>query len=697
MTGQRPPATSPPTSPANEECTCTTSGSKPASVRRSACPARSCSAGERTPHGRPTTCTASENRAAVSSGVSGRRPWATSTSQPSAAAPSAIVLTTSNSPPPKASATCATRSVRAGESDAEPVVGAVLAIAESPFKAPPAAVRWFLNALHARNLRPGKRTSCVRIAVPPNVRSAMEGQSASLGALSTVRVPASVASAVAGGVAIGVCVRLAWDAGGYFPDAYLTAGAVVFATLAVVLVAYRPHYAVSTLALAGFGTLAALAAWTGLSASWSLAPDDALDAMQRALLYAGLFALGLLAAGSGRYSRQWVWAVLAAVTIVCGAGVLTRLAPDVLAGDPSPPIAGFRLQDPLSYWNAFGAMAATCAVLALGLAADARGRAPARAGAAAVAVLLFVAMYLSLSRGAWLAFFVGLVVLAVMAGERGPLLLTTLAVGVPAVLAVLRLHAYPALVDGPPDQGAGHAYAVQLALFAAAAGALAWALATGRRSPAVQDALRRAGRPVALAVGVLALLFAVAAYVVRAGDLEGWTATRLDDASSRVSREWQDFLRPATFSETGTARLTTAKGTRSDLYRVAFDGFAAHPLQGDGAGSYAIRWTRERRVDEDVRNAHSLELETLSDLGLVGGLLLVGFLGTIAAAAVGQRRRPGALARAQTAAVAAACAVWVAHLAVDWDWQLPAYTGLVLILAAALYPYGRRRGGRRRP
>jgi hypothetical protein len=381
--------------------------------------------------------------------------------------------------------------------------------------------------------------------------------------------------------------------------------------------------------------------------------------------------------------------------VVCGAGLLTRLAPDVLAGDPPPPIAGFRLQDPLSYWNAFGAMAATGTVLALGLAADVRGRPPLQAVAGAVCVLLFVAMYLSLSRGAWLALFAGLLVAGALAADRGSLLLTALAAGGPAVLAVVRLSAYPALVDGPTDTTAGHAYAAQLLLAAAAAAGLTWLVAAGRSSPALADGMRRIGRPLAVGLGVATVLFAVVAYVLRAGDLEGWTASRLDDASARVSREWRDFLRPATFSQSGTARLTTAKGTRSDLYRVAVDGFEAHPVLGDGAGSYAVRWTRERRVDEEVRNAHSLELETLSDLGLVGGLLLAGFLATLGAAALRSRRHPGALTRGQTAAVAGACAVWVAHSAVDWDWQMPAYTGLVVLVAAALYPYGRRRERRR--
>jgi O-antigen ligase len=216
-------------------------------------------------------------------------------------------------------------------------------------------------------------------------------------------------------------------------------------------------------------------------------------------------------------------------------------------------------------------------------------------------------------------------------------------------------------------------------------------IAAGRASPLLMQALRRVVRPLLIALCAVAALVALAGYAARAGAVEGHTDRALRSARDFVSRQWQDFLRPTTGVEQGRARLTTAKGTRSDLYRVAFDGFEAHPLRGDGAGGFTVRWMQDRRVYEQVRDAHSLELETLGELGAVGGLLLLGFLVTLGWAAVGARVRPAALPRSHAAAVGAACSVWVAHSAVDWDWQMPALTGCVLVLAATLYPVGRRR------
>src|SRR5439155_12668808 len=130
-------------------------------------------------------------------------------------------------------------------------------------------------------------------------------------------------------------------------------------------------------------------------------------------------------------------------------------------------------------------------------------------------------------------------------------------------------------------------------------------------------------------LAALAGAVAFGAYVVKADAIEGRADRGLRSASHFVSRQWQDFLRPTTGVQQGRARLTNAKGTRSDLYRVAFDGFEAHPLRGDGAGGFPVRWMAQRHVYEQVRNAHSLELETLGELGAVGGLLLLAFLVTL--------------------------------------------------------------------
>jgi hypothetical protein len=510
-------------------------------------------------------------------------------------------------------------------------------------------------------------------------------------------------SLVAGAVVLGALVWLAWQAGGYFPPDYLAVGAVVFLAGGAVLLVHVPRYALSTEALVGFGALAAYAGWAGLSSTWSPFPDGALDAMQRNLVHAGVFGLALIAAGSGRYARHLVWAVLLAICIIAGAGLISRLYPDVIRENVVLATGStYRLSYPWTYWNAAGALAAMGCVLATGLAADPRSRAALRAVSAGAAVLLFVTMYLSFSRGAWLALIAGVVVLIAVGAHRGSLLLTIAVVGGAVTLALLRLRGYPELTIDPAigsgQERAGRAYGLQLFLLSAAAASLQAVIAAGRASRPVMRELRRVARPAAAVAGTAAIVLAVAVYGVRGASLEGHVTTAANSTADWVSAQWGDFLRPSVpvTTEGGAARLLTVSGTRSDLYRVALESFADHPLRGEGAGSYEARYIRDRDVGDSVRNAHSLGLETLGELGVVGALLLVAFIGSLAAAVVRGRRRPGALGRSQVAAVGASCTVWLVHSNLDWDWQVSALTGTFLVLAATLYPVGRGRVRRRR-
>jgi O-antigen ligase len=502
------------------------------------------------------------------------------------------------------------------------------------------------------------------------------------------------------GVAVFLLLRLAFDHGGYFPAAFTSAAAVGFLALAVLVL--RPaEMRLSLPALAGVGALAAFAVWSGLSRAWSTVPDAPLLDMQRAMLYLALFGLALIASDSVRNTRLLVWSVLATIIVITGAGLLSRLQPDIVASSSEPFFAGlYRLDHPLQYWNAFGTLAAMGAVLATGLAADARARTALRAATAGATVLLLVAMYLSLSRGAWLALVAGVVVLLVAAPRRGSLLLTLAVTGAVATLAILRVRGYPALVDDPTaGRGAaseGDAYTWQLiGLVLLAAGAQA-ALARAGKAFLAAQRLQTIRRFALIAGGVLLVSAAIISYLARGDEAEGGVNAAFHDTSRWLDRQWQDFLDPTTVPGVGAARLTSAKGSRSDAYRIAIDGFEAQPLIGEGAGSYEVRHARERTIDEKVRDAHSLPLQTLSELGAVGILLLLAFFAAVAAAARRALAGKGAMRPAEAAAVLAACVVWLAHACVDWDWEMPGLTGPAFVLSATLFQRGRRRRSRRR-
>lgn len=493
----------------------------------------------------------------------------------------------------------------------------------------------------------------------------------------------------AGALALVLLSTMAWTTGGYFPAGHLPAGAVAFAALAVYAVARPPRWAPSNLALWGLAALAGMTAWAGLSSRWSEAPHVALEDMQRNFVYLGLLGLGIVAAGRGRFCRHLLWGAFALIVVIAGAGLVSRLYPGLLGYGPSEsPFVAYRLSYPLSYWNALGAVGAMGLVVGVGLAADPRGHPALRGLAAALSVGVGTAAYLTFSRGSWIALVVGLLIVGAVTTRRGSFVVALAVIAPPLFAAVLRIDGLEALTTDPArgsgQAAQGRAYAPVLLALMAAAGALQALMAVWGASSVATHARMRLARPVAIAVLGVTLVGVLGAYVLRGSELEGGTALRIERIEGFVDREWNEFLEPSEVAlGVGAERLTTVRGTRSDLYRVAIDGFEANPLVGDGAGSFEYRFARDRDVSEKVRDAHSLPLETLGELGVVGGALMVLFVGALVAGVLRQRKRRTALTGPQVAAVAGGFGVWAVHASVDWAWQMPVVTGLALILAAS--------------
>jgi O-antigen ligase len=130
----------------------------------------------------------------------------------------------------------------------------------------------------------------------------------------------------------------------------------------------------------------------------------------------------------------------------------------------------------------------------------------------------------------------------------------------------------------------------------------------------------------------------------------------------------------------GATRLTSLQSNRYDYWSVALRAFAAEPVHGVGAGGWSVEWLKWRTVSEGAQDAHSLELQTLAELGIVGALALLAFIGGVAAAA----RRALDVAPAAAAGPVAALVVYLAHSPLDWDWQMPAVTLVAMVLAGGV-------------
>jgi tetratricopeptide (TPR) repeat protein len=228
-------------------------------------------------------------------------------------------------------------------------------------------------------------------------------------------------------------------------------------------------------------------------------------------------------------------------------------------------------------------------------------------------------------------------------------------------------------------------FAARRILLAAFGVAVVWALAqavldrvTAGSSPAAVW-ISRGEKFIAAAVIAVALLAAIVA---------------LGDPVDKVRQQYDDFVN-LRVDDPGGTRFLSGGGYRYDYWRVAWLEFKDAPIRGQGAGNYDDLYFVERRTSEDIRQPHSLPMQTLAELGLVGMVFLLLFVGAVIAGLWRQSRRALEVPARRTAAVAAggAFVAWLAHTSVDWLHNIPGVTGVALCAATALVaPWTRRRG-----
>jgi O-Antigen ligase len=109
---------------------------------------------------------------------------------------------------------------------------------------------------------------------------------------------------------------------------------------------------------------------------------------------------------------------------------------------------------------------------------------------------------------------------------------------------------------------------------------------------------------------------------------------------------------------------------RWQLWHAAWKEFESKPLQGQGAGSYDAWWAQHGTISGVVKDAHSLYLETLGELGVVGFSLLVLIFGAGFVVAARRLRAASGDMRVSLAAATASFFAFALAAAVDWMWEL---------------------------
>ncbi|MCW3064118.1 MAG: hypothetical protein JWN32_1290, partial [Solirubrobacterales bacterium] len=369
--------------------------------------------------------------------------------------------------------------------------------------------------------------------------------------------------------------------------------------------------------------LGAFTAWSFLAIAWADSRGDAWDGADRTLAYFALFTLFALWPAPPRATTVLLGAWTAAMTVI-GLIVLLRVSG---AHDPAALFVGNRLSAPLRYQNASADAYLMALFPAILLAARRDLPWAARGGFAAAAVLLGDVALLSQSRGGVIAVAICVPVLFLLATDRRRAWLAL----VPVALAVAATA--PALLDDGNRYGDGHLgalHGIALPVLAAAivagvvAGGIAWADARWR-----PHSLRaRAGRVVGwMAVGSAVLV--VGGGLVAAGD-----------PVHRVRHLWHTFTHGYGVSVRGSHLASGLGSNRYDFYRVAWGQFRRSPIVGAGTEQFFQDYLARGRSTETPHYPHSIELRTLGELGLVGAVLLLGFLGAAGWAVAAARRAP---------------------------------------------------------
>ena len=455
---------------------------------------------------------------------------------------------------------------------------------------------------------------------------------------------------------------LGFHAGGFFPGQV----GLVALTFAVALVlritlAERPFGGWTPALGLASGALAAFAAWILISVAWSHAPARALSEFDRSLLY--LLVLTLTGAAARRRGDLALVLRCTAVVLwaVALAGLVTRLWPRTL------PIAGGVLPErvafPLTYWNAMGIACAMAVALTLHLTASGREPRIVRVVAAALLSPVAVTLYLTFSRGAIWALPVAVVLYVLLAQPRGLATAVPAAV-LPAAVAVKVAYGASLLARVGYTSAAAAPQARRVALVLAAC-MVAAAVLRAAALPLDARLQRIRLAPERLRLARLALVAGVVV-VLGAGALAAGAPHRIADAKQTFSRG-----RYLSGSRDLRTRLTSAVDNgRIDNWRVALDGFRESPLHGTGAGTYALTWQRHRPPPPvQINDGHSLYLETMSEMGIPGLVLVVLALGTLLIGALRGLRGPERHARGALVATGTMLAI---HAGVDWDWEMPA-------------------------
>lgn len=408
----------------------------------------------------------------------------------------------------------------------------------------------------------------------------------------------------------------------------------------------------------------ALGGWSAASTAWGGLPHEAWRALGLSLVSAAALLVGSMLVRGAATARAVAGGALVGV-VALSVEVLARAATGALPGDW---LYGRVLEGPVGHHNAQAALGVVAIPLAV--AAGSARSSWLRAGGMGCAGILLAVVLLTQSRAAVLALVVVALTQALWSRNREvSLRLASLAPAGLALWPSLRRVDAALVAKSAAEDDALRSFALVALLVAAGLAATGLVrLPYGHR-----------WRSLAAVAAVFALGAAVVAGV----------SPSLGPSASVSAGALTGDPRDAAPGETRFASVDL--NGRQDAWRVAAAMARDSPVLGAGQGQFARRWAEDRRLgDLYILQPHSLELELLSELGIVGLTLFVLAIALVLAALA---RAPE---RGHAAAAAAGLVGLLVHASLDWVWWFPGVVAPVLIVAAAAAGGGRTGARRRR-
>src|ERR671921_1759892 len=230
--------------------------------------------------------------------------------------------------------------------------------------------------------------------------------------------------------------------GFYLDKLWLPAAAGVLALLFATLFARGFYANLPPAAILALAFLATLVAVKGLSMVWTISETETIKETLRSSMYLAVFLMALAALTSGRQVGSLIDASVFMVAAIAGYGLLQKISPIEY---PVRSLDGVRMDSTLGYANTTAVILGMGVVLALARMSTLRNFAL-RGLYAAVTLSLFIALYLTVSRGGIGSLGIGLIILFVITSGRSRMFADLILLSLPGAWLWWQMQSLPGLL-----------------------------------------------------------------------------------------------------------------------------------------------------------------------------------------------------------------------------------------------------------